>query len=90
MREVVARFAPPNENVTEEYIAFVSDRTGFTPDQPIDLGDPQTRNVLLGAMGKIESGYDFDENILAQTDRARGPSEFQQSLTDAREPMTIF
>ena len=84
VREVVARFAPPNENVTEEYIAFVSDRTGFTPDQPIDLGDPQTRNVLLGAMGKIESGYDFDENILAQTDRARGPSEFQQSLTDAR------
>ena len=84
VREVVARFAPPNENVTEEYIAFVSDRTGFTPDQPIDLGDPQTRNALLGAMGKIESGYDFDENILAQTDRARGPSEFQQSLIDAR------
>ena len=83
VREVVARFAPPNENVTEEYIAFVSDRTGFTPDQPIDLGDPQTRNALLGAMGKIESGYDFDENILAQTDRARGPSEFQQSLIDA-------
>ncbi len=79
----VLQTAPPNENVTEEYIAFVSDRTGFTPDQPIDLGDPQTRNALLGAMGKIESGYDFDENILAQTDRARGPSEFQQSLIDA-------
>ena len=90
VREVVARFAPPNENVTEEYIAFVSDRTGFTPDQPIDLGDPQTRNALLGAMGKIESGYDFDENILAQTDRAREDAANEAQQADAEAEINLL
>ena len=71
VREVIARFAPPNENITEEYIEFVADKTGFTPDQPIDLSDSRTRDTLLGAMGTQESGYDYDENILAETDRAR-------------------
>ena len=71
VREAIARFAPPNENVTEEYIQFVANKTGFTPDQPIDLSDSKTRDSLLGAIGTLESNYAYDENILAETDRAR-------------------
>ena len=71
VREVIARFAPPNENITEEYIEFVANKTGLTPDQPLNLSDPRTRDALLGAMGAMESGYGYDENILAETDRAR-------------------
>lgn len=66
LRGAISRFAPPNENVTEDYIAFVAEQTGINSEQPIDLSDATTRRRILSAMGKMESGYSGDiEAILA-------------------------
>jgi hypothetical protein len=58
LQDVIAKFAPPNENDTSAYIDFVSRRTGIDPTESIDLEDPLTRATVLSAMGKMESGYD--------------------------------
>jgi len=66
LRGAISRFAPPNENITEDYIAFVAEQTGINSEQPIDLSDAATRRRILSAMGKMESGYSGDiEAILA-------------------------
>ena len=66
LRGAIARFAPPNENLTEDYISFVSERTGIPSEQPIDLSDEGTRRNILSAMAKMESGKDINvANVLA-------------------------
>lgn len=37
---VISRWAPPSENDTGRLILQASERTGYAPDQPIDLHDP--------------------------------------------------
>ena len=87
LRGAIARFAPPNENLTEDYISFVSEQTGIPSEQPIDLGNEGTRRSILAAMAKMESGRDIDvANVLANdesrfgvtTDRGMSRSEAQE------------
>ena len=37
LREAISMYAPSSENPTENYIDFISDKTGIDPDQSIDL-----------------------------------------------------
>lgn len=54
---VVNRWAPPSDgNDPAAYAAHVAQRTGFKPDQRIDLADPNTRQQLLSAMSEYENG----------------------------------
>ena len=71
LRGAIARFAPPNENLTEDYISFVSERTGIPSEQPIDLGDARTRRSILSAMGRMESGEDIDVAGMLANDESR-------------------
>ena len=71
IRELVNKFAPPNENPTEEYIEFVAERVGRSPDEPIDLDNDSVRDNLLGAMGRMENQFDYDPTQLVSTDRER-------------------
>lgn len=56
LRGLVTRYAPPSENDTENYIKFLSDRTGIKPDQKIDLTDPVQRHIISGPMVVMEKG----------------------------------
>ena len=87
LRGAIARFAPPNENLTEDYISFVAEQTGIPSEQPIDLGNEGTRRSILAAMAKMESGEDIDvANVLANdesrfdvtTDSGMSRSEAQE------------
>ena len=53
---VINRFAPPSDNnPTQDYLNFVSSRTGYDPNQEIDLSDPDVRAAMLSAMADFEN-----------------------------------
>ncbi|BBK36094.1 hypothetical protein STAQ_11720 [Allostella sp. ATCC 35155] len=53
---IVGRWAPPAENPTERYVAFVCDRLGVAPDQPLDIEDPVVLRTLVTAIVRKECG----------------------------------
>lgn len=55
IREVITRFAPPNENDTDGYIDFVAKEIGIGADDGLNLKNPQTRTELIKAMVQMES-----------------------------------
>lgn len=54
--EIIRRWAPNTENNTSAYIASVCKSTGFGPDQPIDVTDPDTMAALVVAICRHENG----------------------------------
>ena len=53
--KVINRWAPSNENNTDEYIKFVAKELNISPNDKIDLQNDETRQNLLKAMVKMES-----------------------------------
>ncbi|WP_374450181.1 structural protein [Stella sp.] len=53
---IVGRWAPPAENPTARYVAFVCDRLGVGPDEPVDLDDPRVLRALARAIVRKECG----------------------------------
>jgi hypothetical protein len=56
IRGIISRWAPGNENPTAAYIAFVARRTGFDPDQELDLHSYATMRPLAEAIVRKELG----------------------------------
>ena len=55
IRGIINRWAPPNENKTEAYIANVSALTGILPDEPLGIpSDQPSRWIALGAAMAIQ------------------------------------
>lgn len=70
-------WAPPSENDSENYVDFVSKRSGVGKDAPLDLNDRDTLAKVLEAMIRMELGtqpYDMDM-INRGIDKALGPRE---------------
>lgn len=53
---VISKWAPPNENNTQAYIADAAARLGIKPDQLIDLSDPVQRHAIGTAILLHENG----------------------------------
>lgn len=53
---IVSKYAPPSENPTSAYIANVAQRTGFQPNQHLDMNDPATLGAVMQAMLVQEQG----------------------------------
>lgn len=56
LREMIMRYAPPEENHTALYIAAVCDLTGTTPDEEIDTRSRKVMVPIVAAMSKVENG----------------------------------
>lgn len=56
IREVIERWAPPNENNTDAYINEVSKAVGVTADMIIDLHDYDILRPLVEAIIRHENG----------------------------------
>ncbi|EWY36771.1 hypothetical protein N825_25390 [Skermanella stibiiresistens SB22] len=56
VRKIVTRWAPPNENVTVEYCAFVAGRLSCGVDQPINVHDHAVMRPLVEAIITKENG----------------------------------
>lgn len=52
--DVIARFAPPSENQTDNYVSYVSGRTGIRPDLPLTFDSDYAQ--VLTAMEIYEQG----------------------------------
>ena len=62
VRELISRWAPPNENSTNDYVNFVAGQMGVNPDQHIDLSqNPNLQQSMIGAMIRMEGGPDAEE-----------------------------
>lgn len=64
VEQYINRWAPPNENNTQAYIANVAGRIGVTPDAPVDIHDPKVMSALIDGIIRVECGgmpYDGDE-----------------------------
>lgn len=53
---IVSRWAPPVENPTDRYIAFVCDRLDVSPSEPVDLDEPVVLRTLIRAIIRKECG----------------------------------
>jgi hypothetical protein len=51
---LISKWAPPSENKTAAYIADLSTRTGFAPDQPLNLQDPKVVAPLISGIVRHE------------------------------------
>lgn len=56
IQKLVAIWAPPSENDTASYIAFVSQETGLASDKPLNLHSCADLAPVVMAMAKQESG----------------------------------
>lgn len=56
IREMISRWAPPTENFTEDYIRFVSERTGIAADVEVDSRSERDMVPIVAAMSEIENG----------------------------------
>lgn len=56
VREIISRWAPPNENNTEAYIQSVADKLSTTANSPIDVYDNAIMLKLLKAIIAHENG----------------------------------
>lgn len=61
--EIIARWAPPSENLTVEYVKFVCQEAHLNYDQEIDYRSEECRRMVK-AMAKIESNMTTDDDIL--------------------------
>lgn len=56
IREIICRWAPPNENDTEAYIQAVARSCGVQTDQPLNLADRPLMLNIVKAIIKHENG----------------------------------
>ena len=56
LNQAIFRFAPPSDNnPTSGYTRFVADQLGISPNDKINLSDPNTRGKMIEAMVKFET-----------------------------------
>jgi len=56
IRQMISRYSPPIENHTENYIKFVSERSGIFADVELDTADPAEMIPVVSAMSQMENG----------------------------------
>ena len=60
MAGIIKRYAPPSENNTAAYLAYVCNKMGVSTTYEPDLGDKATLCALVSAMSRMENGVDAD------------------------------
>lgn len=55
-RQMIARYAPPCENHTSQYVDSVARWSGIDPDTPVEVTDRETMSALVAAMSRMENG----------------------------------
>ena len=56
LRQMIARYAPPVENDTGNYIRCVSVWSGIDADRPLDTNDRTTMLAVVAAISRMENG----------------------------------
>ena len=56
VRQIISRYAPPNENQTTAYIQSVAKQLGVVPDAVIDIEERGILTVFIKAIIRMENG----------------------------------
>ena len=56
IRQMLNRYAPPEENFTEGYVRFVANRSGIAADEPVDTRSERDMVPIVAAISEIENG----------------------------------
>lgn len=65
IRGIIYRFAPPNENDTDNYVNYVSQKTGLDPDRFLTESDWPN---IITYMAKMETQNLPDNNLLLRAE----------------------
>ena len=60
IRKIISRFAPANENHTENYIRVVSERSGIPADDPVYADNREMMVRIVAAMSFVENGREAE------------------------------
>ena len=65
VRQIISRYAPPNENQTTAYVQSVARQIGVLPDMVIDIEERGVLTVFIKAVIRMENGIQpySDETI---------------------------
>jgi hypothetical protein len=67
VEQIINRYAPPSENVTQSYVQSVANRLGVSPRERLNLSDPNTLMALTSAIIHHENGrVIYPREIIAQ------------------------
>lgn len=67
VRQIIGRYAPPNENQTQAYIQTVAKQLGVYPDTVIDIEEKGVLCVFIKAVIRMENGVQpYSDDTLLQ------------------------
>ena len=67
VRDYINRWAPPNENNTEAYVSNVAGRIGVSPDEPVDIKNPEVMAAIIDGIIRVEcAGMPYTGNEIAE------------------------
>ncbi|MDC9595328.1 structural protein [Xenorhabdus anantnagensis] len=67
IRQFISRWAPPNENNTESYIAYVCKSVGIASSAVVDVENVATMNRLVKAIIQMENGQQpYSDTVIKQ------------------------
>lgn len=67
VRQIISRYAPPNENQTAAYIQSVAKQLGVYPDTIIDIEERGVLTVFIKAIIRMENGIQpYSDEIIQQ------------------------
>ncbi len=59
-REIISRWAPPQENHTEAYIRALCEMTGLSEEERLEVTDRETMMRFAAAISRVENGKEAD------------------------------
>ena len=67
VRQIISRYAPPNENQTIAYIQTVAKQIGVFPDAVIDIEERGILTVFIKAVIRMENGVQpYSDELIQQ------------------------
>lgn len=67
VRQIISRYAPPNENQTAAYIQSVAKQLGVYPDTIIDIEERGVLTIFIKAIIRMENGIQpYSDEIIQQ------------------------
>lgn len=85
LREIIAKWAPGHENDTGAYIRRMSQMTGLSPDQQLNLNDAGTLGLLIRGISTVENG----RNVIARGDMLAGLQQLRERPAQGQPPISI-
>lgn len=80
IEEIISKYAPASENNTAAYINAMVNRLRVSPNQQLDLNDPQVLSGLIQGISRHEAGRSFlsDQQVMTGLTMAGVPGAAQQ------------